>query len=347
MTKQEVTTVEKYKTGLQKMQETFVSSLVESNGKLNIILDDYQRVCAYNMIAKMQDMLTTDGKTFLDIDQNNIINILQTSTMLNLNIAAVPRECYLIFRNIKVGENWKKIFEFGIEGDGNDKVLRKYGVDVKRVHPIWIVREGDEFTYPSFSGIDVTPPTWSPKGYTGKVTKVVYPIEMNDGLVTYHIAERESVIANLQAHISNNLMKAKEADIKAADKAKLLKEVATKDLEELLAYEPAQNWISPAWKNAGSSEAMILRKLRNNCIKKIPKDFTNSFIAKAYETTYEDYEQYEDERISKEEALDVEINENAQATPIDINVTVKGVNDDKDIEVEEEPKKEEVKKEPF
>lgn len=331
------------KTGLQKMQETFVSSLVESNAKLNIILDDYQRVCAFNIVAKMQDMLTNEGKTFNDIDTNNIVNILQTATMLNLNITAVPRECYLIFRNVKVGDTWKKVFEFGIEGDGNDKVLRKYGVDVKRVHPIWVVREGDDFTYPSFSGIDVTPPTWSPKGYTGKVTKVVYPIEMNDGLVTYHITERESVVTNLQAHISNNLMKAKEADINVANKAKLLKEIASMGLEELIQYEPAQNWISPAWKNAGSSEAMILRKLRNNCVKKIPKDFSNAFIAKAYESTYEDYEQYdEDPRINKEEALEAEIDENAQATPIETNLTI-----DEVIEEDSEQPKEKIKKEPF
>lgn len=314
---------ETMRTGLQKMQETFVSSLVESNANLNIILDDYQRVCAFNIVAKMQDMLTNEGKTFNDIDKNNIVNILQTATMLNLNITAVPRECYLMFRNVKVGDTWKKVFEFGIEGDGNDKVLRKYGVDVKRVHPIWVVREGDDFTYPSFSGIDVTPPTWSPKSYTGKVTKVVYPIEMTDGLVTYHITERESVVTNLQAHISNNLMKAKEADIKAADKAKLLKEIASMGLEELIQYEPAQSWISPAWKNAGSSEAMILRKLRNNCVKKIPKDFSNAFIAKAYESTYEDYEQYdEDPRINKEEAVEAEIEENAQNKAVDIDLTV-------------------------
>lgn len=314
---------ETMKTGLQKMQETFVSSVVESNANLNIILDDYQRVCAFNIVAKMQDMLTNEGKTFNDIDKNNIVNILQTATMLNLNITAVPRECYLMFRNVKVGDTWKKVFEFGIEGDGNDKVLRKYGVDVKRVHPIWVVRAGDDFTYPSFSGINVTPPTWSPKSYTGKVTKVVYPIEMTDGLVTYHITERESVVTNLQAHISNNLMKAKEADIKAADKAKLLKEIASMGLEELIQYEPAQSWISPAWKNAGSSEAMILRKLRNNCVKKIPKDFSNAFIAKAYESTYEDYEQYdEDPRINKEEAVEAEIEENAQNKAVDIDLTV-------------------------
>lgn len=335
---------ETMKTGLQKMQETFVSSLVESNANLNIILDDYQRVCAFNIVAKMQDMLTNEGKTFNDIDKNNIVNILQTATMLNLNITAVPRECYLMFRNVKVGDTWKKVFEFGIEGDGNDKVLRKYGVDVKRVHPIWVVREGDAFTYPAFSGIDVTPPTWSPKSYTGKVTKVVYPIEMTDGLVTFHITERESVVTNLQAHISNNLMKAKEADIKAADKAKLLKEIANMGLEELIQYEPAQSWISPAWKNAGSSEAMILRKLRNNCVKKIPKDFSNAFIAKAYELTYEDYEQYEvDPRINKEEALEVDIEENAGTTPIETNLVIEEVVEE-DID---KPVKEKIKKDPF
>ena len=55
---------------------------------------------------------------------------------------------------------------------------------------------------------------------------------------------------------------------------------------------------------------MIVRKLRNNCIKKIPKDFANAFTAATYEKTFDDYEQYQDTRINKEEALEAEVAEN-------------------------------------
>ena len=40
----------------------------------------------------------------------------------------------------------------------------------------------------------------------GKVVRVVYPIEMSDGTIEYHIAEREDVVKNLIAHINQNLM---------------------------------------------------------------------------------------------------------------------------------------------
>lgn len=224
--------------------------------------------------------------------------------MLNLNISAIPRECYIIIRSKNVGNNWKKEFEFNIEGDGNDKLLRKFGVGVKEVRTPWLVRENDEFTYPSFNGLEVIPPTWTPKDYTSKVVRVVYPIIKDNDMVEFHIAEREGVVHNLQAHIANNLMKNRE--VKNA--AELNQMAATKTLDEILSCPELLPHISPAWKNAGSSEAMIIRKMKNNATKKFPKDFQNAFTAAAYESAYEDYEQYkEDERINKEEAVDAEI----------------------------------------
>lgn len=46
--------------------------------------------------------------------------------------------------------------------------------------------------------------------------------------------------------------------------------------------------ISPAWKSPQSREEMIIRKMKNNCTKKYPKDFKNSYVAATYETTAED-----------------------------------------------------------
>lgn len=98
-----------------------------------------------------------------------------------------------------------QIVEMGIEGDGNDAILSRFGRSVKKVHRHWEVREHDGFTYPGYAGLEVTPPTWTPKG-EGKVIRVVYPIEYNDGQVEFFIAEREDVKANLLAHMYNNLM---------------------------------------------------------------------------------------------------------------------------------------------
>lgn len=335
--------VQAYKTGLVKTQETFIKMLEHSGQNMAIQYDTYQLMCARNMMNKMVEILWKDNLTINQINQNNITDILQTVAMLKLNASASPREVYVITRNVKVGEKWEKVFEMGVEGDGNDKILREYGVNVAKVHTHWAVREGDEFTYPSFKGLEIVPPTWSPKSYNGKVVRVVYPIEMSDGTVEYHIAERESVTVNLQAHISNNLMKNKNIGDKK--KQEILDKIAGMTLDELYADKEIMEIASPAWRSAHSREAMLLRKMRNNAIKKIPKDFQNSFVEKEYEKTFDDYDQY---RVNPEEIVDAEFKENAGREPVEIELineesTEEEVVQDKaTVEVEEEkpaPKK--------
>ena len=59
-------------------------------------------------------------------------------------------------------------------------------------------------------------------------------------------------------------------------------------LDQIFEDPDALKIMSPAWRAPHSREAMILRKMRNNAIKKIPKDFSDAFMAKAYESTFED-----------------------------------------------------------
>lgn len=304
-----------FMTGLAKVQDTFVNMVVNAGNNINIQYDEYQRTCVMNMLGKMQELLTNEGLNINNMDTSKITNILQTVAMLKLNASAMPRECYVILRNKKVGDNWKKEFELGVEGDGNDKILRTYGIDIDKVGTPWLVREGDDFTYSSFKGFEIEPPTWTPKG-NGKIIRVVYPIKKKDGTEEYHISERADVVTNLQAHISNNLMKKK--DVKETEKERLNALAGTLDLEGILNNKDLLPHISPAWKNPASREAMIVRKMRNNAIKKIPKDFENAFTATAYESAYEDYDQYqEDDRINKEEALDAEVEDLSVTEPID------------------------------
>ena len=305
-----------FKTSLAKVQDTFVNMLVNTSQDMNIAYSDDQKVCAMNMISVMNTLLEKEGLNFNQVNQTNVTNILQTVSMLRLNASAQPRECYVILRNTKQHDgSWKKEFELGIEGDGNDKILREYGVDIKKVYSPWLVREKDEFTYPAFNGLEVEPPTWRPHDYTSKVILVVYPVLKNDNMVEYLIAEREGVATNLKAHISNNLMKSKSYNDQ--QKADILKAIEFMSLDELYNHPQALEIMSPAWKNAGAKESMIVRKMRNNAIKKYPKDFKNAFTASAYENTYEDYDQYkEDERINKEEALEVEVQEKMMSEPL-------------------------------
>lgn len=314
----EVVKKAQYMTALAQAQETFTNMVVHTGQSMEIQFDEYQKLCVMNMIGKMQELITKEGLDFNQMDKTNITNILQTVAMLNLNVSSIPVECYLILRNTKLGDQWVKMFEMGIQGDGNDKLLRKYGVDVKKVYTPWTIREHDTFTYPSFNGLEITPPTWQPKDYSSKIVKVVYPIEKNDGQVEYHIAERESVVHNLQAHITNNLMKNKSVNDKEKDRLNGL--AADMTIESILSNDELLPFISPAWKSAGSRESMIERKLRNNATKKYPKDFRNAFVATAYKQTYDDYEQFEestDIRINKEEAVEAEVQESAMSQPVE------------------------------
>lgn len=312
----QVTKANTFKTSLAKVQDTFVNMLVNTSKDMDIDYTNDQRVCAMNMISVMNTLLEKEGLDFNQINHTNVTNILQTVAMLRLNASAQPRECYVILRSQKQHDgSWKKEFELGVEGDGNDKILREYGVDIKKVYSPWLVRENDEFTYPAFNGLEVEPPTWRPHDYTSKVVLVVYPILKTDDMVEYLIAEREGVATNLKAHITNNLMK--NSKYNETQKAEITKTIEFMYLDEIYAYPEALDLMSPAWKNPGAKESMIVRKMRNNAIKKYPKDFKNAFTASAYERTYEDYDQYkEDDRINKEEALEAEVQEKLMSEPL-------------------------------
>ena len=45
---------------------------------------------------------------------------------------------------------------------------------------------------------------------------------------------------------------------------------------------------------------MIERKMMNNATKKYPKNFSNAFVRKAFEDTFEDYDQYRETNKPKE-----------------------------------------------
>lgn len=277
-----------YKTALAKQTETYTNMMVSTFKDINIEYTVYQKICVANMIAKMNELLTKNSLNFKDIDGGNITTTLSRCAMLQLNIAAVPAECYLQLRNVQIGDVWKKEFEFGVEGNGNDAILKTYGVNVKDVKMAWLVREGDGFEYPSFNGLEITAPKWQPKSYTGKVIRVVYPVVKTDGTIDWLISEREDVAKNLKAHIANNLLGSKYKDVRS----KILDKIADMSLEKLLSDESLKEYISPAWLNGSSREDMIIRKMKNNATKKYPKDFKNAFVAEAYESTYEDYDQY-------------------------------------------------------
>ncbi|WP_153732737.1 hypothetical protein [Sporosarcina obsidiansis] len=309
MTNQIAEQKQTYSTALTKISNTFFPMIEQQLTGNGLNMDHYAKQCVMSAISTINAVLDSKNISWSDpqLDKSNVTQNLLTVASLKLNSAANPREVYFQMRNVKRKVDgrdvWTKQIEMGIEGDGNDAILSNFGRGVKEVHQYWLVRSEDKFEYPKFKGIEMSPPEWEPTG-RGEVVRVVYPITKASGQVEYHITEREDVSRNLIAHINNNLMNETfgiaESRFKATAKQKgeidAKKREILKKVQELgmaaLDDEDLQQYISPAWKDPQSRESMIIRKMRNNIVKKIPKDFGNAFV----EMTYD---QAEDESFAK------------------------------------------------
>ena len=294
-----------------------------------IVMDDYSKQCVMASMSAIYSLVTSGKEKMNSLKGSNLRQVIGQVASLRLNANAVPRECYFQLRNKQGADNvWYKEVELGIEGDGNDAILRQFGVNVKKVHPVWLVKEGDSFTYPKHKGVEVTPPEWEEKGQSQKVIKVVYPVEMTDGHIEYLIAERDSVKANLMAHVRNNMLNETfgfvtgkkdngkertryDATTEEKKKIKDKKEEILQALrdcdtvDDMLNCDIAIPFISAAWLD--TPEAMITRKMRNNAIKKYPKDF-NAIASQSLMHLDDTYRQVQEE---------IEQNENSQDFIVD------------------------------
>lgn len=316
-------------TQLTKVNDTFMPLILSQMQKNSIEMSPYAKTCVLHAISSINSVLDKAGISWnsAELDKSTVSDILIKVACFQLNAAASPREVYFQTRNVKGADgSWKKQIEMGIEGDGNDALLARFGRDVVEVGQFWKVREKDDFTYPTYSGLDMDPPKWTPKG-SGKIVRIVYPIikSSKDGKrhVEFYISEREDVIKNLIAHINSNMMNETfgfaESKRKAtndqkikieARKRELLKRANDLGLDAALDDSELQPWISPAWTEFHSRESMIERKMRNNAIKKIPKDFGNGALETMFEETTDE--------VYRSTAR--EIRDNANRSMIDVQV---------------------------
>lgn len=295
-----------YSTALTKVNDTFLPMIESQLTGHGINMDQYAKQCVLNALSAINIALDAKGINFGDeqLDRSNVTTILLQIASLKLNAAASPREVFFQVRNVKTKdaagkEIWKKQIEMGIEGDGNDAILARFGRNVKEVRQFWLVRENDQFDYPKFNGLEMEPPKWTPTG-SGNVVRVVYPIIRDNDIIEYYISEREDVAKNLIAHINNNLMnetfgvckdrynatheQKKQIAVKKAEVLKRAKELGLDALDD----PELQQWISPAWIDYHSRESMLIRKMRNNIVKKIPKDFGSAFIEMVHSEATDD-----------------------------------------------------------
>lgn len=333
MAENEVAKKQEFTTGLSQWTNTItglVSRDFEQNG---VQYDEYSKQCAMNaMGAIFQLVQNTDKADMNNLNTSNLREVVAQCASLKLNANAVPREVYFQLRSKQINGQWVKMVEIGVEGDGNDALLRQFGNGIDTVYPVWLVKEGDDFTYPRRRGINVEPAEWTPKGLSDKTVRVVYPIKLKDGSVDYLIAEREPVRTNLIAHIKNNMLnetfgicadrykatpkQKEEIKVKKAEILSAIRECET--LEDILNCEVAKPYISAAWLD--TPEAMIVRKMRNNAIKKFPKNLNSMAsssllqLDETYKASQEEIAQNENsqEFVVESEAVEVETPEFAK-----------------------------------
>lgn len=279
-----------------------------TNNELTFSEED--KVRGVNALRTIEPLLLAKGLDWTYFNspelRNNITSVLQQVIFLKVNPSVIPRECYFILRKTDVGDGVKKDFiEFGIEGAGNDAILRNFGVNVKQVKS-YIVYEDDEFSGVIFDGFEERLPTYKPKmrkagERKGKALYAVYLIQKNDGRVETSIAEREDVKQSLLAQI-------RQSNMFYDNTEELLTYLDTYTLDDILDNKlknttftfkgkygnkkvDVSELISPAWKSVVSREKMIERKMRNHATRRYPKDFTNKTVETLYENTFE--EQYD------------------------------------------------------
>ena len=337
--KKEVAQKQDFNTALSVYTNRFVGLLKTDFQKAGIEFDDYSKQCVVAAMSSIYQLVQSNKADMNQLNNSTLRNVLGQVSSLRLNANAMPRECYFTLRKRQnANGQWEQVVELGIEGDGNDALLRQFGNEVDKVYPVWLVKEGDEFTYPKRKGIEVEPPTWNEKGLSQKVIRVVYPVKLKDGTIEYLIAERESVKTNLNAHIRNNMMNEtfgickdrykatteQKQQIKEK-KAEIMEEVRKcETLEDMLNCEVARPYISAAWLD--TPEQMFVRKMRNNAIKKFPKNL-NSIASSsllqmddAYKAAHEEITENENSQpfevegnvVAESEAVEVETPEFAK-----------------------------------
>ena len=275
-----------FTTALSQWSNEIVKLIENDYSSCGVIFDEYSRKCAMEAVGSIYNLVKNDGKANMNsLDTSNLRGIVENCAGLKLNPSAYPRECYFQLRNVKRGNEWVKVVEMGIEGAGYDSLLSHYGKDVAQVYPYWVVKEGDTYIPPKHRGLELTPPEWEENGLSDKAVRVVYPVILTDGTVTYLAADRASVKVNLLAHVKQNMMNAtfgicedrykatpKQKEEIKAKKDEILNALrACSTVDDMLDCEIAKQFISGAWLD--TPESMIQRKMCNNATRKYPKNY--------------------------------------------------------------------------
>lgn len=274
---------------LMAAQKDYVSSI--GSGLKSIIgnIDSYQAVCGYNILTQINVQLQKDGLSFNSpkVDKETINNAIKYAIVYRLNTD--NKEVFVIVRNEKRKDpsgrdEYIKVIEVKPQYKGVLKILATYGRDIEKIYPEWVVREGDDFKYQTFKGIEVIPPEWQPHGTEGKVLRVVVPIQYKNGFVDYRIAERESVATNIKAQIKQSVMF-------DSNKAEIMAKIQNMGLDELLSDRTLAKYVNDTYTGI-SREEMLITKLVLNATKRVQIDYQSALARELNEKTFDNSDVY-------------------------------------------------------
>lgn len=299
------------KTYEDKFQASVIRQLDNFAKDSAVELTEYGRTCAYNVIGGLITHCRTNNIPLNKIDPVLLGQQIRNIAYTELNIAASPAECYFDLRKVRLPNEDGTIEEMyaikiAPQGAGNEKLVRKFGVNVKELHTAWLIREGDEYTLPSWEGGKLTPPSWKMKSVSGKVIMVIYRITKTDGSEEYLIADRESVKQSLIAQIRQNSLYAfkkwvtdkngkRTVEVDTDKRNEFYKGIEdnfeSKVVDECLKLDEYQTYINPTYTSGGSKESMMVRKMKNIALKNYPKEYDSSLQAQAAAELNEDYDE--------------------------------------------------------
>ena len=300
---------------IQQYQVDIVNQVEKGLAEVGQTFTEYGKQCVVNALAAI--IITTKNNDIKvgDLDQTMLKIALTNVGLTELNFNAIPAEAFLDIRKAggKKDANgvYHETYSIAIrpQGAGNEKLTRRFGVNVKELKPALLIREGDDYTLPGFDGEKMTPFTWKPKSLDKKVIMVVYPLLKTDGSYEYLMATRDSIVPNLIAQIrQNNLytFKKQENGRSSIDTEKrdafyeeLNNDFDGKTLDEILADPKWKKELSNTYTSGGSKEAMILRKMKNNALKNYPREYDNNAIAEAVKDMFEDKDESLNEKPKK------------------------------------------------
>lgn len=306
------------------LQVKLIGEIEKTAEEIGTEFTEYGKRCMVNAYAALITQTRAQNISLSDIDGAMLRLAFQNIGYTELNFSALPSECYFDLRKFKDANG---VYHYTVavkpQGAGNEKLVRKYGVQIKNLLPCWLIREGDEYTLPYWDGVTMTQPSWKPKNLDGKVILVIYPLEKQNGRTEFLIASREGIKPNIVSQIRQNAMYAfKDAAAKEAFYRGLDDDAEKCTVDELIRLEKYRDYLSPTYLSFGSREQMIIRKMQNNALKNYPKEYDSTAMRNAVESMFEDNDDSLKEKAAVFNKADVvatvekEITEESKEPPI-------------------------------